>query len=1033
MPVEARIKEEEWSLIPQEQALPNPSTRTRSSYRRPKNTVRKTHVPVSHGTRTFKKVQRAYKNELEVKPNLPVSNPFSSLRLVRKNSPTAVLKTMEEFPPEYQVQFRGRNPQTRRSVKERLTFPRTPVHERMEPNRQKRQSTPVHERLGQKMVRGSEKAWVPKEWRRKESAAHVHRPSHPRLFEVERRDRKVNKSNTSAGRRTDARIGPNRGPTHRLDSPAKNIEGKGNSSPVIMVIAGGDASGGDKPHQRANYADPRTLANPSRYEIFQLHAEGSLSNTRISFGPEDCAGVRYPHDDIIVLMLRIHGTRVRRILVDTGSSADVLYFDALRQLNLATYPLTPMDTPLVGFAGDRVIPLGTLELEVEFGESPNSVVKMIKFIVVNAPSAYNAILGRKSLNDVGAVASTKHLMIKFPTRLGVGVVKGDQQKARECYQVAMAKHVAQIEEEKGPQGKKNRMPNLGGPVEEVKEVELGPGITTKIWTALEATDRQLVRACLIRNKEVFVEEGGRMPGIDRKVAEHRIKLFAGVNPVHQKKRKFGSERKAIVEDEVQKLLEADFIREVKCPAWLANPVVVPKPNNKWRTCIDFTDLNKACPKDPFPLPSIDALVDSTTGFTHLSIIDANAGYHQIMMHPEDEEKTSFLTKRGIYCYKVMPFGLKNAGAEYQRMVNKLFQEELGKVMEDYIDDMVVKSCSGTEHVEHLERGIEVHPSKCQAIMGMEAPKTVKGVQELTGRIAALSRFISKSAEVCQPFFQTIRKNKKFQWTTECQQAFEKIKEYLATPSIISRPVSGEVLYLYVAASDIAVSGVLIRVEEGKQKPVYFVSRVLRDAEIRYPPVEKAAFAVMIASRKLKPYFQTHPIKMLTDLPFQRILGQLDVAGRLLKWAVELSEYDVSFEPRTAYKGQVLADFVVESTARPPGPPEEAIWKVFVDGASFEKGSGVGVEIKGPKGEKFHYAIHLTFEVSNNVAEYEALLVGMRLIEAIGAKRVRFYMDSQLVVNQIKGEYATLNERLALYLEKVKAVMATFEAISVEYC
>ncbi|KAJ1685137.1 hypothetical protein LUZ63_016527 [Rhynchospora breviuscula] len=830
--------------------------------------------------------------------------------------------------------------------------------------------------------------------------------------------------------RRENRTAPNRGPAPRSDSPAKHTEHKGDSSPVIMFIAGGDASGGDKLHQRAQYADPRSLANPSRYEIFHLHAEGSLSNIRISFGPEDCAGIRYPHDDAIVLMLRIHGRRVRRILFDTGSSADMLYFEAFRQLNLASYPLVPMDTPLVGFAGDRVIPLGTIELEVEFGENPNSVIKTVKFIVVNAPSAYNAILGRKSLNDLGAVASTKHLMIKFPTRLGVGVVKGDQQKARECYQVAMAKQVAQIDEERAPQEKQRRMPNLGGPSEEVEEVELGQGVKTKIGTALGAADRQLVKECLVKNKEVFAEEGGRMPGIDREVAEHRIKLFPGTKPVHQKKRKFGSERKAIVEAEVQKLLEADFIREVKCPTWLANPVVVPKPDNKWRICIDFTDLNKACPKDPFPLPSIDALVDSTADFTHLSIIDANAGYHQIKMRPEDEEKTSFLTERGIYCYKVIPFGLKNAGAEYQRMVNKLFQEELGKIMEAYIDDMVVKSCSGKDHVEHLDkvfakmkavgmrlnpkksffclgsgkflgfivsqRGIEIHPSKCRAIMEMEAPKTVKGVQELTGRIAALSRFISKSGEVCLPFFQTIRKNKKFQWTAECQQTFEKINEYLATPPIISRPVSGEVLYLYVAASDTAVSAVLMRIEEGKQKPVYFVSRVLRDAEVRYPPVEKAAFAVMTASRKLRPYFQTHPIKV------------------------------------TAYKGQVLADFLVESTARPPVTLEEAAWEVFVDGASSERGSGVGVEIKGPKGEKFHYAVHLTFEVSNNVAEYETLLVGMRLIEAIGAKKVCFYMDSQLVVNQIKGEYATMNERLALYLEKVKAVMATFEDISVEY-
>ncbi|KAJ3705468.1 hypothetical protein LUZ61_009173 [Rhynchospora tenuis] len=374
----------------------------------------------------------------------------------------------------------------------------------------------------------------------------------------------------------------------------------------------------------------------------------------------------------------------------------------------------------------------------------------------------------------------------------------------------------------------------------------------------------------------------------------------------------------------------------------------------------------------------------------------------------------------------MPFGLKNAGAEYQRMVNKLFKEELGNIMEAYIDDMVIKSCSGETHVKHLdkvfakmkavgmrlnpkksffclasgkflgfivsERGIEVHPSKCQAIMDMEPPSFIKAVQELTGRIAALGRFISKSAEICQLFFQTFKKNKKFQWSEECQQAFTKIKKYLTTPPVISRPVKGETLYLYIAASDTAVSAALVKEEKGTQKSVYFISRVLRDTETRYPPVEKAAFAVMIASRKLKPYFQAHPIKVLTELPLRRALGQLDVAGRLLKWAVELSEYDVTFVPRTAYKSQILADFVVECTSRPSElSPKDEVWHVYVDGAASERGSGVGVEIIGPKGEKFHYAIHLTFNVSNNVAEYEALLA-----------------------------------------EKVKAIIATFETVSVEY-
>ena len=127
------------------------------------------------------------------------------------------------------------------------------------------------------------------------------------------------------------------------------------------------------------------------------------------------------------------------------------------------------------------------------------------------------------------------------------------------------------------------------------------------------------------------------------------------------------------------------------PEWLANVVVVQKKNRKWCVCIDFTDLNKVCPKDSFPLPYIYMLVDATAGHEMLSFMDAFSGYNQILMHPDDQEKTSFITERGIFCYKVMPFGLKNAGATYQRLVNKMFHDLLGRTMEVYIDDMLVKS------------------------------------------------------------------------------------------------------------------------------------------------------------------------------------------------------------------------------------------------------------------------------------------------------------------------------------------------------
>lgn len=151
-----------------------------------------------------------------------------------------------------------------------------------------------------------------------------------------------------------------------------------------------------------------------------------------------------------------------------------------------------------------------------------------------------------------------------------------------------------------------------------------------------------------------------------------------------------------------KLKRAGAIKEVFYPEWLANTVVVKKKSGKWRVCVDFTDLNKACPKDPFPMPRIDRLVDATVGHPRMSFLDAFQGYHQISLATEDQEKTAFVTPIGNYHYKVMPFGLKNAGSTYQRMMTRMFEQQMGKTVEVYIDDMVVKSKLVTDHIRDLD-------------------------------------------------------------------------------------------------------------------------------------------------------------------------------------------------------------------------------------------------------------------------------------------------------------------------------------------
>ncbi|KAK3012405.1 hypothetical protein RJ639_012054 [Escallonia herrerae] len=203
----------------------------------------------------------------------------------------------------------------------------------------------------------------------------------------------------------------------------------------------------------------------------------------------------------------------------------------------------------------------------------------------------------------------------------------------------------------------------------------------------------------------------------------------------------------------------------------------------------------------------------------------------------------------------------------------------------------------------------------------------------------------RSAERCLPFFNALKNIKNFEWTAECQASFEALKEYLASPPLLSKPIAGEMLFLYLAVIDFAVSAVLVREQDSKQFPIYYVSKVLQGAELRYPTTEKLAFALLIAARKLRPYFQSHTITVLTDKPLRRILHKPDLSGGLVPWSVELGEFDIQYKPRPSIKGQALADFTVECTLpideveSHVAQPEVFAWTLYIDGSSNTMGSG----------------------------------------------------------------------------------------------
>ncbi|KAK3012582.1 hypothetical protein RJ639_009731 [Escallonia herrerae] len=325
-----------------------------------------------------------------------------------------------------------------------------------------------------------------------------------------------------------------------------------------------------------------------------------------------------------------------------------------------------MDTPLYGFSNQPVIVEGIIPLPVAIGTPPMQANFMLDFVVVKVPSAYNDILGRTALNRLQAVVSTYHLKMKFPTKHGVGEVKGYHTTTRKCY----------------------------------------------------------MASCRSKNKEAL-----------------------------------------IIED-----LQED--------------------------------------------------------------------------------------------------------TKMQR----------GKLVEELVSN-------------------EVYPGK--------ENKTVR---------IALGRFMARSAERCLPFFKAIKKAKNFAWTDDCQKSFEELKTYLSSPPLFSKPLPGEDLFMYLSVTKVAVSIILVREEDGVQKPIYYVSKVLQDVETRYPKIDKIALALFISARRLRSYFQSHTIVVLTDQPLRKVLLSLETSKRLVNWSVELGEFDIQYKSLTAIKAQALADFIVECTS-PEDPPQ----------------------------------------------------------------------------------------------------------------
>ncbi|XP_073131635.1 uncharacterized protein [Henckelia pumila] len=521
----------------------------------------------------------------------------------------------------------------------------------------------------------------------------------------------------------------------------------------------------------------------------------------LSFGPDDLKGLSdTTHNDALIIRAMVANYNVAQIFVDFGSSVNVLFQETINQMDLGEYKVEPVVTSLFGFTDHAIRPTGLINLPLTLGKDRTSKTRIVSFIIVDAPSAYNVILGRPAMTTFMAVASALYQKIKFLVGNEVGEVQGDQKISRKFY----------------------------------------------------------------------VEEG----------------------------------------------------------------------------------------------------------------------YHQIPLAKEDQNKVSFVTSTGTYCYVVMPFGLKNAGATYQRLIDKVFKQQIGKNIEVYVDDILVKSRIAKQFIADLtqtfqtlrEYRLMLNPSKCTF-----------GVQ--TGKFLG----------------------------------YMELKAYLRELPVLNKPVQGKELFVYLAVMPRAASSVIVRKEGMNHLPVYFVSHALKGAELNYMTQEKLALALVITARKLRPYFLSHPIIVLTNSALGKIAANPDASGRLIKWITELSEYDIKFEPRTAIKAQALADFLEDTVEL----GQEDHWKIFVDGSSCQTGSGVGIVTVSPWGKETNISIRLDFRASNNEAEYETLLLGLKAAWNLGISRATLYSDSQLAIQQSKGKFKTKNEKMIKYVQALDKAKEDFTELLME--